>query len=207
MLDFLYRMKLKLEVQGGVTILCVTEDVEAQHATILKAGLTKLFQVGKKTVLLDLTASNKVSYETLRDLALFGQQAPDFDAQLAVACKEEGFGIAKTRAEAIRVMGTPMFVLMGNEARLHAQIRKLEFRKSEISARLGTTNAQAEDLKSLRKESSELKKLIGDLETQVEGLLKERLTPMKKAAGNERLESIQKTLVAVLEQEGVLPVT
>lgn len=207
MLDFLYRMKLKLEVQAGITILCVTDEVEAQHAAILKAGLTKLFQVGKKVVLLDLTTTTQVSYETLRDLALFGQQAPDFDAQLAVACREEGFGIAKTRTEALRAMGTQMFMLQGTEARLHAQIRKLEFRKSESSSQLNATSAQAEDLKSLKRESSDLKKLIVDIEAHVEALLRERLSPMKSGAFNERFESIQKALVAVLEQEGILPVT
>src|SRR4051812_44267371 len=64
MLDFFYRVKLKLETQQNATILVVSETMELAHLAVLKAGLSKLFQSGKKAVLLDFTSV------TLKDSSL-----------------------------------------------------------------------------------------------------------------------------------------
>jgi hypothetical protein len=82
-------MKLKLDtpdpLNPAVTTLAVSEAIELANIAVLKAGLTRLFQSGKKAVLLDFTG---VKPEELKSPALsqeiFGLRSWALGAQAQV---------------------------------------------------------------------------------------------------------------------------
>ncbi len=208
MLDFLYRvMKLKLEAKGGVTILGVTEDVGAQHVPVLKAGLTKLFESGKKAVLLDVAGAVGMAPSVLAEIIGIQNIAADHGAQLMIVSPTPGIGNASSRDEALGLMTSPIGNLMAEEARLSAKLSRLTKRKTELENALASTAATEKDIKRLRKENSDLKTLVGGLERQLERLLRERIPKGAElpSLASKRM-TIEKTATVVLEVSGVLQV-
>lgn len=97
-------MKLKLDtadpLNPSVTTLIVSESIEPSHVAVLKAGLTKLFQSGKKTILLDFTAVKPTELTTptvSQDILALRVWAATSDAQVLVVSPIETLGHAKTR--------------------------------------------------------------------------------------------------------------
>jgi hypothetical protein len=200
-------LKLKLEIQEGVTILVVTEDVTNQHFAILKAGLLKLFQSGKKSILLDLIGVTQMTPDVMREITVLQQLAPEMDGQLMIASLLGESGHAATREEAIRQMNTTLYGLLGTEARLQARLRRLERARADLSAKVGASGTMDAEIRGLKRENSDLKRIIRDLEAHVRTLVASRGEPPEGGPTIEKVDSIKKTLTAVLEQEGVLPVT
>ncbi len=209
MLKFFYRaMKLKLEAQNSVTILTVSEAVTPQDIAVLRAGVNKLIQGGKKSILLDAIAVPNECAPALQEVAGFQNFVQDANAQLIVASPLQGVGHAPTRPEALQVLQSPLANLLSLEAKLQYQIKELEKQKSTIEQKLAAAPSGEGDVKTLQKENSRIKALIKDLEKQIEKKLKSRKEPWKPdELSQAKAETLRRTLTAVLEQEGVLPVT
>ncbi|MBI2607028.1 MAG: hypothetical protein HYW49_13220 [Deltaproteobacteria bacterium] len=66
-------MKLKLAENSDVTILNVLENVDIHSLAVLKAGIAKLLQSGKKKVAINLTEATQLTGPIIRDILQFDQ--------------------------------------------------------------------------------------------------------------------------------------
>lgn len=222
MLDFFHKvMKLKLEwihtaeSQSSQTsvetaVLSVTEDIASEHLPVLKAGLSKLFQAGKKTILLDLTSLQPHSYsppETSKEVSALHHWASNLGALLIIASPIPELGDAPDREAAIEKMKSPQIKLLSLEARIQVQIRALETAKAELQTRLSATQTTpTSDLFALRKENSALKERIAEMEALMKAYLARRAQPFSTETLSSKSDTASRVLVSALEQEGVLPV-
>lgn len=205
------RVKLKLEIAGDVTVLSITEAIEPPHVPVLKAGINKLVQSDKKVLLLDLSGLKDGDIQAMsvfQEIAKLQTWAQEMGAQLVIASTMPGLGQATSRDEGMRILGSVLSRLLAKEAYLRAQLTRLQRQKADYEEKLNTAaSSGALDVKSLRREGSDLKSMIGTLEHQIGLLLKERLEPFASEPMKAKLEALNRILTAVLEQEGVLPVT
>jgi predicted nuclease with TOPRIM domain len=199
-------VKLKLENQLGVTILSVTEDISPSDCAILRAGVTKLFQLGKKNIFLDLLGSNRSTPDSLKEIASLQSLAAEAGATLLMISQHSSFSHATSREEAFRKIRSSKDALLGMQADLAARTQSLEKRKAELTQQLASSTGDEQLLKSLKKENTELRKHIKELESQVQSLLKIRRAPLVNEITDERIKEVANTLTAILEQEGVIPV-
>lgn len=200
-------MKLKLETQDQITVLVVTDTIELAHIPVLKAGITKLFQSGKKTLLLDLTAvpEAQLKVEALRaQLAELRTWALTQDADVVVVSSVAGN--AKSRGEGVALLTSPLAKQQALETKLRVQIQQLETQKTKLTQALSLLGADA-DLKKVRIRNSQLKKDILAMEKVAKKFFTRRNT--KKARASEPLESGLQNLTTLLDdflkKEGVLP--
>ncbi|MCM2323674.1 MAG: hypothetical protein NDJ90_10480 [Oligoflexia bacterium] len=201
-------MKLKLEVQNAIVILAVSESIAAQQIAVLKAGLNKLIQSGKKTILLDLSDPNlAVAPADVNALAELREWAVDNGAQLMIASAMTGLGDGPTREETLKLLTSPLGRLLLLEGRLRAQLKGLTQRKLELEQKLTSVSAEANSILTLRKENGELKKRIRDLEKQLRFRVEHRTRPFETPGMDAKREAATRVLISVLEQEGILPVT
>lgn len=201
-------MKLKMESQENVTILVVTESIEPPHLPILKAGLTKLFQTGKKSILLDFTA---VQDADIKDPSL-PQQISELRnwgttqaAQVAVVSANPKLGHVASRPEGIKLVSSMLAQLQGTEAKLQAELKVLEQRKADLEKKLGAAGA-ADDLKKVQLQNSLLKKNIASAEKLSKRYLKLRSKEQqaKLPAQQANSEYLTKLMDQFLLQEGIL---
>jgi hypothetical protein len=198
-------VKLKLEVQENIHILCITEDVLAQYAQMLKAGIIKLFRSGKKTILLDMVNATQVDEAIIRELQVIANYAPEIDCQIVIASPITGFGHAPSRDLAIKMMTAPIFGLMSTEAKLQARIKKLEKSKTNLMERLAALK-DATEIFQLTKSNTDLRTAIKALERKVQRLLNARVEAKPPMNLSERMSLVEKTLGSVLGQDGVVTI-
>ena len=200
-------MKLRLVAKNGIPILVVTEDLSHQHAEVLKMGIAKLFQSGKRTIILDLTGVTHAEPVDLTDVAAFGLDTPEVRNQLIVASPIEGVGHAPNLLGALQLVGTPIAKLMATEAWLKNRFKTLEKKRVDLKALLEKAGPGSGEIKSLKMANGELKRLVGNLEQQIEQFLKDRKAPIRSDFLRINPASVEDTLKAILEQEGILQVT
>jgi hypothetical protein len=226
-------MKLKLENQETATILQVTDTIEASHLPILKAGLTKLFQAGKKTIVLDFTAVTEKDFKDpalIQQIADLRSWASPLGGQVAVVSTIARLSHAPSRADALKLFVATAPVAAATpaqaapiaaapaapaapasfanpaeeEAHLTAQLKQLEAKKSELEKKLGG-DAAAADLKKLQQLNSKLKKEIAHAEKIARRYLKLR-TKEPIAVGPEKAaqDNLNKLVDSFLTQEGLV---
>ncbi|MCM2277798.1 MAG: hypothetical protein NDJ89_06950 [Oligoflexia bacterium] len=201
-------MKLKLEVQDNVMILAVSESVTADQIAILRAGLGKLIQAGKKTLLLDLSDPNlAVAPAEVKEIAALRDWASELGAQLMIASPMTGLGDALTRPETLKLLTSPLGRLLMLEGRLRSQLKALEQHKIDLEKKLASVNSGPNSVNLLKKENSDLKARIVDLEKQIKFRLDHRTRPYETPGMGAKNDLAHRILVSVLEQEGILPVT
>jgi hypothetical protein len=199
-------MKLKLETQDAVTVLVVTEAVETSHIPILKAGLAKLFQTGKKTILLDFS---QVAEKDFKDPSLF-QQIAELrgwsqlsDAQVIVVSAIQNLGHAPSREAGIQLLSSPVGQLQALESKLQAEYKMLEAKKAALQQKVGASTT--DDQKKLLAENSRLKKEIAQTEKLCRKFLKSRnKDPFQLPAMQVSQENLGKLVDSFLKTEGVL---
>ncbi len=200
-------MKLKLEVQGDVTILSVSEEILPPHPSVLRAGIMKLFTSGKKKLLLDLTAITQVDEAPLREIVALQNLTVEHDAQMAIASTLPGIGHAPSREEALKLMASQLFLLLATEKRLQIELQNLEKQRNDINTKLSGLKSGDTDAKSLKAENSAMKMLAKQFEKQIRVLLNARQDPKPVPAPiAAKMGAVQNILTGILEQEGVLPV-
>ena len=232
MLDFIYKvnlvrdtarnlMKLKLEtasppvevVPAGleITLLVVTEGIEANSMAVLKAGLNKLIASGRRRILLDCSSLQESDFQDsslisqvsgLREwaLSLEGQAG----AQVIVISAAEKLGHVRSREEGITLLTSGTAPLLELEAKLQSDIKVLQSRKAEIEAKLQRASASG-DPKALRKQNSALKRSIADAERLTRRFLKNRANDPFQVPATELLQqALNQMLDTVLKKEGIL---
>lgn len=199
-------MKLKLETQDSVTILVVTERIESSHIPILKAGMAKLIQSGKKAILLDFTAVTEKDFaepallQQVADLRAWGSEA---QAQVVVASAISAVGHTANRADGLKLMASPSDSLLSQENALKAKCEVLEKQKAEMTAKLSA--GESTELKKVQLEGSTLKRNIKHVEQISRSLLKLRKQPpVKTPALQMNQEKLAELLNSLLTQEGVI---
>jgi hypothetical protein len=204
-------MKLKLENQDQATILVVTEAIEASHLPILKAGLGKLFQAGKKAVILDFSAAREADFKEpglMSQISELRAWAMSLGNQVAVVSALPKLGHAPTRSEALKLLApspaTAPLAPAEDETSLAAQLKQLELRKAELEKKIGGPATEA-DLKKLQQRNSMLKKNIRQAEKIAAKYLKLRTKePVAPPPGQASSDTLHKLVESFLTQEGVL---
>ncbi|MBI3534104.1 MAG: hypothetical protein HY072_01280 [Deltaproteobacteria bacterium] len=199
-------MKLRLENKEKYITLCVSEDVLPEHVMILQAGIKKLIASGKKNILLDLigvTTANLNAIKLLQGLEKFTES---IKGKLSILAQIPGVANTKKREDVDKYFLKEMNTLLAVEAALHVKFEKLAKQKSELEKKIISHKTNQLDPKNLRKENSGLKQMVEELESYIQKLLKQRIEQRAPITITLRNETITKTVVAVLEQEGILPV-
>jgi hypothetical protein len=204
-------MKLKLEnpdpLNPGLTTLIVTESIEPAHIAVLKAGLTKLFQSGKKTILLDFSAVQATGLTTptiSQEILALRVWASASDAQVLVVSPIETLGHAKTREDAIKIVNSSEGPLLALEAKLQAEFKAVSAKKAELEGKLAQANA-AGDPKVLLRTKSDLTRAVNEAQRITARFLKNRSSdPFSLPAFQLANEALEEILVTVLKKEGVL---
>ena len=202
-------MKLKLEIQDNRAVLAISDAITQAHIPILKAGLNKLIQSGKHSIILDLGALKKEDFDkddTVTEIAGLKEWALENDTQLAIVSSLSSFGAFATREAAIQSLESPIAKLLALEGSLKSQLKTLDVKKSGLEARLSSVSAGAAEAKELQRKSSDLTKLVRNLELQIEAYLKVRIQPNASDPIEQKTRMLNQVLIAVLEQEGILPV-
>lgn len=206
-------MKLRLEIQNQITILTVTEGMKQDQLPVLRAGLTKLFASGKKAIVLDLSdvdrtlAAQPEMYDAVDQLHGLAYES---QARLIVISNNKKVAQAASRADAEKLaqsdnpLQSPLERLQSLEMNLQARIKSLEAKKVESEKKMSALEGTTVELKKLRKENSDLRKKINLLENSLEAYLKER--PAEFSAPKTKYDALKRTVIAVLEQEGLMPV-
>lgn len=198
-------MKLKLDQKDDITIISVSEGIEAAQVPVLKAGLKKLFQAEKTLVILDLLSipngvlQTQPMLDEISGLPKWGQEQ---GAQLAVVTTATGVGTASTREEGLKAIKSPLAGLQILEAKLQAQMRMFEQQKAEFTQKLGSGGT--DNARILRRENAELKKTVAMLDSAIRKFLKKRTEPYPPDALKAKREAIDNLLGTVLVQEGSL---
>jgi len=201
-------VKLKLESIDEIKVLTVSEEITPQHAAVLQAGLTKLFSADETLVLLDLTGVSEVNSETLIKIGELRMVAANMDATLAIASAIPGFGDATTREEVLTKLQSPLAKFLSNEAKLQAKFQRLTRKKEAVEQKLHQHGGHEEEIKDKKKRNSDLRANIRRLEAILKELSATREDePADTRALQMKATTLDQTLTAVLEQEGVLPVT
>jgi hypothetical protein len=204
-------MKLRLENQDplnpGLTILVVSEKIESSHLAVLKAGLTKLFQSGKKAVLLDLSSIQPADLTTStvgQEILALRIWAASFDAQVLVISPLETLGHAKTREEAVKIINSSEGPLLALEAKLQAELKAAIAKKTALEQKLTQANS-AGDPKILLRTKSDLTRSVNEAQRITSRFLKNRSSdPYSLPAFQLAREALEEILVTVLKKEGVL---
>lgn len=202
-------MKLKLEAMDGITILSVSDFIGPQHLAVLKAGLLKLFQSGKKTVLMDLAGLAEESFQPLevtQEIAALPSWALEQGGHLTIASPIPGLGDTPNREKAMDALTSPLGKMMALEARLMAQLKTIEAKKDEIEKRIASMSEDSGDIRELKRENRDLKSRVADLEKQIRTRLETRTNVSESQLTASKIEAASRILISVLEQEGVLPV-
>jgi len=213
-LEFFYRvnrMKIKLEPSQTHAVLNVTEQVGAEQASMLRLGIVKFFgSMPDKPIILNLleateTESNQfatlISYFATTYYELI--RGPMIN--LIIVSNNEAIAHMKTVSEAVSMLKNPLFKLMIQDMWVVSRIKALEARKPEIEKKLQELKATGQSLDKLRKENSDLRATVRLLETEIERYLKKRKDPVPQNA--DQLDSLEKTLTMILQQESLLEVT
>ncbi len=188
-------MKLKLESQDGVAILHVFEDVTGQQPSILRAGLAKLFSVGKKEVVINLTTAGVIDAQAQIEIQDFHRLAQEQDAQLVVASPIVGLGQAPTLEQGVQLIKSPLFIVLSQETRLKTRLRLLEHHREDLRGKLRSADATL--VRKVRAEHSELKQLVQKLESQIAILVEDgpNLPPVRS---DQQLKAVRDTAHYVL---------
>ena len=201
-------MKLKLDVQDGNTILSVSEFIEPQHIAVLRAGLNKLIQTGRNALILDLSALSADAIrgsDTHDQIKSLSTWAEENGAQLVIVSSMEALGRAGSRAEAVKMLSSPLARLLALETKLKYELTRLESDKARAEESLSGTSQIEGDLMKLRSENSRLRNTMSNLENLIQAQLKFRSgEPFASEALKSRLESLDNVMTSILMQEGVL---
>jgi hypothetical protein len=201
-------MKLKLEQNDSVTLLTVSEEISAENVPVLKAGLTKLFQSGKKSILLDLaalSASDLKSPSVAFDLASLPGWAKEAGFRLVVASKIPEVSLTPDRAGALAILTSPIADLLLEESSLRFALKDLSGKKATLEQKLNSLKTDDAKIKKLKNEKSRQLLLIRTLSRQVRKLLshrKESLFGKPEASANRTL--LAKTLRPILTEQKLL---
>lgn len=203
-------MKLKLEPQQDQIFLSISDYITTQHISVLKAGLSRIISgQGKKNLILDFSSmpesgfqppSVKQEIDGLRDWA--AEQA----ARILIISSIAGWGDASTREGALEILGSQLGQLRDYENKLHSQVSALERSYAEIEAKVKGLAISDSELKTLRRDNGHLKARIAELEGQLRLRLQARIPNYENPSTRAKAEAASRTLVMVLEQEGILPV-
>jgi anti-anti-sigma regulatory factor len=196
-------MKLKMEKRDDVQVLVVTEALGLPQALVLRAGLSKMLRTGVKQLVVDLTGATPLDPKALEQLGDARNEADTADVTLVFVAADPEWADAPTTDAAIQRLKSPLGDLLTEEAKLHAQLKKLQRRKHALETRLGADGGQ--DTKTLRKENSDLKNSVTWLENVVEAMVKARKEPAFIASTEKKMERLKEILAAILEQVGLLP--
>jgi hypothetical protein len=204
-------MKLKLDtpdsVNPSLTTLIVSENIESSHIAVLKAGLTKLFQSGKKSILLDFTLvkpSELTVTNISQEILALRVWAAGFDAQVLVVSPLETLGHAKNREDAIKIIGSSEGPLLAHEAKLQAELQTALAKKKLLEQKLTEANANG-DPKALLRTKSDLTRSVNEAQRITSRFLKNRSSdPYSLPAFQLAREALEEILVTVLKKEGVL---
>jgi hypothetical protein len=199
-------VKLKLEMHNQVAVLTVSEGLTPKDGAILRAGLGKLIQSGKKVLLLDLVAVPIKDFDAglAADLASLQGWAQDSEAQLLIASPAAKIGNAATRAEALHILESPLASLLAVEARLKSRADKLARLKAETEKLLAAGDAQGGDIRTVRQENGRLRKMNHAVEKRLEKLLATRKQDFVNDANRAKADALERTLVFLLKADGVL---
>jgi len=196
-------MKLKLDAETGIKILSITESVSAQDAAILKAGLMKLFTPDVKVVILNLAQIADCPSATLIEISNFRNAVPNKDARLLIVHSHPDVADAPSIEKAKELATSPLGSLLAMEARLQSRLKSLKSKKAELEQKIGSSGGKGEDdVKTLKKENSDLKRMIKNMHKEVETMLKERQEPITDATLSAQATEIDKILITILSQEG-----
>jgi len=192
-------VKLRIEAKEGFKVLHVTESISAKEAAILKAGLIKLFQAKEKNILLNLTNIGNTNSAILREIASLKTTAAQMDALMMIASPFEGIGDGATFEETSKKLTSPLAGLLSMEA----HFQKLQQQKEQLEKKLAALGDV--DVKALRKENSDLKLLVKRLENLIRQLSKNRVESMDLELNKAKSAALDRTLMSIIEQEGLLP--
>ncbi|MBC7691945.1 MAG: hypothetical protein H7222_09255 [Methylotenera sp.] len=78
-------MKLELNREKDVTILCASGPISPENLKVLRAGINKLFLDGKNKIILELAEASTISSEVLRELAVLNLLASELSGKIVLA--------------------------------------------------------------------------------------------------------------------------
>jgi anti-anti-sigma regulatory factor len=195
-------MKLKLETLNDLTVLNVSEDIKTGEPAILKAGLQKIITSGAKKVLVDFTTATQIQEAEIQALAVLPTTLIG-EAMVFFCGPQPQFTQAKTREEAVLAMESPLGQVLATENILKKKIELLNKLKAELAAKLAQSGGAENDVKSLKKDKSELKILIQQTGTFLKDYV-EKKTEIKPTPGSPEWESVKKTVHSILQTQKVI---
>jgi anti-anti-sigma regulatory factor len=202
-------MKIALSQKEGVSILSVTGVVDMHSFTVLKAGITKLLRDGKNRIALDLSASEKLDTEVIREIAILDILARELAGRIALIVSD-----AAIRQTITSFSRPPIVPIVDSQAQL---IQFFEKAGKEDAEEPKEQSQEAKELKRLLKakeqelaalqalskpvDQSELNKLRQDtssaagqykaLLVQVKEMLLERRVPVIDSAAIEKIAALE----------------
>jgi anti-anti-sigma regulatory factor len=193
-------------MQGHIAVLMVTETLSIGNDAILKAGINKIMQGGKKTIVLDLAQAILTDPPTIEGILTFEKQVKAQGGRLLIVSPDPRLGHVQNLKSAIDLLNSDLSALRATEASLNTRLEKLDIQKKELEQKVQGLKSSVLNTKKLRQEHSQLNQRFTALEVLVKRLLEKRLEATLMPSLVTKAESIHKALIIALEQEGLLPV-
>lgn len=197
-------MKLKLDPTPNVLFLQITETVDLNQLTILRAGLAKILPTAKKPVILDLMPIAPADSDSRAFLLAAGSLmswANQQGSKLLIVGPWPEEGHFPTRELAAEALSKPCGEMVIRERTIKDRVADLEYRKSQLETMLAERASKNTDLRTLKAKFSTLSMQVTELDSQVHAYWDNRKPP---ADDSPRLASVAQILTLVLEQEGIL---
>ena len=204
-----FDLKLRLESNStnkDLTILAITGPITAENIPVLKAGLTKMAQSGKKQIILDMSEIKEKDCENaqvMSEIDQLSKWAKEENFDLLVATLISSVGDVPTRKQAVEVFSSELCPLLLQETLIKSELRRIKTEKLGYEERLQRLRSEEVKSKQFRKDTSDLSKYVKDLEDQIESLLEKRGTN-ESSTWRLRRDEIEKVAVPILLQKGLI---
>jgi hypothetical protein len=192
-------VKIKMDTANNLKILVVSDEVNAKDLGVLKAGLTRLFQMENLPVLLDVTGVTAGAPSLPEDLKAAKTQAETVGARFLfaaaagspLAAGADGASLEEIKKKALTPL-TPEEL----EKLLKTRLDVLTKTRDQLNARLEAASKDGGDLKGLKRENSDLRLRI----LRAERLIPEEAKDIRTGGDVGELGTRERTLVAKLNE-------
>lgn len=220
-------MKLKLSQLGDIPVLEISEDVEAAHVPILRAGIVKFLHSGKNRIVLNLTKVKQFPAQALKEVIALNTTAHELGGSIVTVGPEKLIessavrhfssvelavggliGVPKPTEPAASPAPVPAdgsnLAAIGTElSELRAKAALLEKENKILVGKM--ENREKNSGMEMVKERDALKEQVAALEEQLRALLAERKTPVEEFALRSKVKQLEEALGVHLQKQGQKP--
>ncbi|HEY8280513.1 MAG TPA: hypothetical protein VIH99_12865 [Bdellovibrionota bacterium] len=202
-------MKLALRQEESCSVLEVQGNIDIHNFTVMKAGLSKLFQNGKNKIVVHIVDGKELSPEVIRELAILDVFARELSGKIVLASASEDL-----KSKVTSFAKPPVVAILPSVAKAVEYLKDVAKMEGEVSGEAPAESSPATEAKDkeiaalqaqlkmadpseankLRQENAELKDKLGLLEGQLAEILGKKKQPVDASGFMEKIEALEESV-------------